>query len=88
MQNGNFFKVCGDNVLWKPSETTPLISIVITNILAEVLERNNLPGAIASLCCGGADVGKAMAADEKIKLLSFTGSCEIGQKVTTILNII
>ncbi|XP_045467558.1 putative aldehyde dehydrogenase family 7 member A1 homolog [Harmonia axyridis] len=79
--NSAIAMVCGDNVLWKPSETTPLVSIATTNILAEVLERNNLPGAIASLCCGGEDVGKAMAADQKIKLLSFTGSCEIGQKV-------
>ncbi|KAL3277218.1 hypothetical protein HHI36_012568 [Cryptolaemus montrouzieri] len=79
--NSAIAMVCGDNVLWKPSETTPLISIAITNILIEILEKNNFPGSITTLCCGGADVGKAMAADDKIKLLSFTGSCAVGQQV-------
>lgn len=73
--------MCGDTVLWKGSETTPLISIATTKILAEVLEKNNLPGAVAALCCGGADIGKALAADERIKLLSFTGSCQVGKLV-------
>lgn len=52
-----------------------------TKIVAEVLEKNNLPGAIAALCSGRADIGKAMAADPRIKLLSFTGSCEVGNLV-------
>ncbi|KAK9882820.1 hypothetical protein WA026_023331 [Henosepilachna vigintioctopunctata] len=79
--NSAIAMVCGDNIIWKPSETTPLVSIATTNILAEILEKNSLPGAIASLCCGGADIGKAMSADENIKLLSFTGSCAVGQQV-------
>lgn len=45
------------------------------------MEKNNLPGAIAALCSGKSDIGKAMAADPRIKLLSFTGSCEIGNQV-------
>ncbi|XP_050296838.1 alpha-aminoadipic semialdehyde dehydrogenase [Anthonomus grandis grandis] len=73
--------VCGNTVLWKGSETTPLVSVATTKIVADVLERNNLPGAVAALCCGGADIGKAMAADDRIKLLSFTGSCQIGRVV-------
>ncbi|XP_030752334.1 alpha-aminoadipic semialdehyde dehydrogenase [Sitophilus oryzae] len=79
--NSAIAMVCGDTVLWKGAETTPLVSVATARIVAEVLEANKLPGAIAALCCGGADVGKAMAADEKIKLLSFTGSCQIGQQV-------
>lgn len=57
------------------------MSIATTKIVAEVLEKNKLPAAVASLCSGGADVGKAMAADPRIKLLSFTGSTKIGQEV-------
>ncbi|KAJ8938603.1 hypothetical protein NQ314_011411 [Rhamnusium bicolor] len=79
--NSAIAMVCGDTVLWKGAETTPLVSIATTKIVADVLEKNNLPGAVAALCCGGADIGKAMAADEKIKLLSFTGSTHIGQQV-------
>nr|CAI5846058.1 unnamed protein product [Callosobruchus analis] len=79
--NSAIAMVCGDTVLWKGAETTPLVSVATTKIVADVLERNKLPGAIAALCCGGADVGKAMAADNRIKLLSFTGSTHIGQQV-------
>ncbi|XP_017779221.1 PREDICTED: putative aldehyde dehydrogenase family 7 member A1 homolog [Nicrophorus vespilloides] len=79
--NSAIAMVCGDTVLWKGSETTPLVSVATTKIVVDVLEKNNLPGAIATLCSGRADVGKAMAADRRIKLLSFTGSCEVGNLV-------
>lgn len=72
-------------MLWKGAETTPLVSVATTKIVADVLQKNNLPGSVASLCCGGADVGKAMAQDERIKLLSFTGSSKIGQDVRIII---
>lgn len=49
--------------------------------MADVLKNNGLPGAVAALCCGGADIGKAIAADKRIKLLSFTGSTHVGQQV-------
>ncbi len=42
-----------------------------------MLERNNLPGAICSMICGGADVGAKMSEDPNVKLLSFTGSTEV-----------
>lgn len=73
--------MCGDTVLWKSAETTPLVAIATTKIVADVLEKNNLPKAVASLCCGGADIGKAMAADQNIKLMSFTGSTHVGHQV-------
>lgn len=79
--NSAIAMVCGDTVIWKGSETTPLVSVATTKIVAEVLQKNNFPGAVASLCCGGADIGKAMASDTRIKLLSFTGSSQIGQQV-------
>ncbi|CAG9765406.1 unnamed protein product [Ceutorhynchus assimilis] len=79
--NSAIAMVCGDTVIWKGSETTPLVSVATTKIVAEVLEKNNLPGAVGALCCGGADIGKAMAKDDRVKLLSFTGSCQIGQSV-------
>lgn len=45
------------------------------------MERNQIPGAVASLCCGDSVIGKALAADPRIKLLSFTGSCAVGNQV-------
>uniref|UniRef100_A0A667YM36 aldehyde dehydrogenase (NAD(+)) n=1 Tax=Myripristis murdjan TaxID=586833 RepID=A0A667YM36_9TELE len=50
-------------------------------IESEVLEQNNLPGAICSMTCGGADIGTAMAKDERVDLLSFTGSTHVGKMV-------
>uniref|UniRef100_A0A8C6YK76 Aldehyde dehydrogenase 7 family member A1 n=1 Tax=Nothoprocta perdicaria TaxID=30464 RepID=A0A8C6YK76_NOTPE len=50
-------------------------------IIAKVLEDNNVPGAVCSLACGGAEIGTAMARDERMDLLSFTGSTKVGKQV-------
>jgi aldehyde dehydrogenase family 7 protein A1 len=68
-------------LLWKGAVTTPLVSVATTLVIQKVLEKNNLPGAICSLCTGGADVGAAMSKDERVPLVSFTGSTQIGHKV-------
>lgn len=67
--------------MWKGAPSTPLVSVATTKVVAEVLERNKLPGAVCALCCGGSDVGEAMATDTRLPLLSFTGSTAVGQKV-------
>jgi aldehyde dehydrogenase family 7 protein A1 len=77
--------ICGNTTLWKGAPTTPLVSIAVTKIVASVLEKNNLPGAISAMICGDADVGAEMARNESIKLLSFTGSCETGRKVDAVV---
>uniref|UniRef100_A0A8C4QQW6 Aldehyde dehydrogenase 7 family, member A1 n=1 Tax=Eptatretus burgeri TaxID=7764 RepID=A0A8C4QQW6_EPTBU len=73
--------VCGNCCLWKGAPTTPLTSVAVTRILSEVFQSNKLPGAICSLTCGGADIGAAMARDERLDLLSFTGSTAVGKQV-------
>ena len=73
--------VCGNTQVWKGSPTTSLCSIAVTKILQEVLEANNLPGAICSLVQGQGDVGKAMAKDRNIGMMSFTGSTKVGRDV-------
>lgn len=70
----------GNTVLWKGAPSTPLVSIATTKIVTEVLKRNNLPTAI-TLCQGGTEVGKKLVADERVKLLSFTGSTKVGREV-------
>lgn len=70
----------GNCVLWKGADSTPLISVATTKIVADVFERNNLP-SVANLCQGGVDIGKAMAKDERVNLLSFTGSTAVGRDV-------
>ncbi|KAI9172899.1 hypothetical protein H9P43_007030 [Blastocladiella emersonii ATCC 22665] len=73
--------VAGNTAVWKGAPSTNLSSIATTKIVADVLEKNGLPGAITALCTGAADVGEAMAKDKRINLLSFTGSTEVGRKV-------
>lgn len=70
----------GNSVLWKGAPSTPLVSIATTKIVTDVLKRNNLP-PVVTLCQGGTDVGKKMVADERVKLLSFTGSTAVGREV-------
>ncbi|XP_048382930.1 alpha-aminoadipic semialdehyde dehydrogenase [Stegostoma tigrinum] len=77
--------VCGNCCLWKGAPTTPLTSVAVTQIVAEVLENNKLPGAICSLTCGGADIGAAMSKDERINLMSFTGSTNVGKQVSLVV---
>uniref|UniRef100_A0A8D9FHC6 aldehyde dehydrogenase (NAD(+)) n=1 Tax=Cacopsylla melanoneura TaxID=428564 RepID=A0A8D9FHC6_9HEMI len=73
----------GNTVLWKGAPSTSLVSIATNRIVSSVLEKNSIPGAVASLCTGGADVGEAMSSSEKISLVSFTGSTHVGQQVGT-----
>ncbi|KHN12286.1 Aldehyde dehydrogenase family 7 member A1 [Glycine soja] len=78
--------VCGNCVVWKGAPTTPLITIAVTKLVAEVLERNKLPGAIFTSFCGGADIGQAIAKDTRIPLVSFTGSSKVGLMVQQTVN--
>ncbi|EMP34765.1 Alpha-aminoadipic semialdehyde dehydrogenase [Chelonia mydas] len=79
--NNAIAMICGNACLWKGAPTTSLISVAVTKIVAKVLEDNKVPGAICSLICGGADIGTAMARDERVDLLSFTGSTKVGKQV-------
>ncbi len=75
--------VCGDCVIWKPSEETPLTAIAVHKICRRVLERHGWPG-VFNLCVGpGAAIGKLMAEDRQLPLISFTGSTRTGREVAT-----
>ncbi|XP_037933959.1 putative aldehyde dehydrogenase family 7 member A1 homolog [Teleopsis dalmanni] len=70
----------GNTVLWKGAPTTSLVSVATTKIVSEVLKRNKLP-PIVTLCQGGADVGSKLVSDNRVKLVSFTGSCQTGKQI-------
>lgn len=78
--------VCGNCVVWKGAPTTPLITIAMTRLIAGVFEKNNLPGAIFTAFCGGAEIGQAIAKDKRIPLVSFTGSSKAGLMVQQTVN--
>ena len=75
--------VCGNCVIWKPSEETPLTAVAVHKICQRILERNGWTG-VFNLCIGtGGTIGKTMASDRRLPLISFTGSTGTGREVAT-----
>lgn len=73
--------VCGDTLIWKPSEKTPLTAIALHKSLVQVLDEAGHSG-LAALVHGTADpIGEALIGDPRIPLISATGSCRMGYRV-------
>ncbi|MCB0157641.1 MAG: aldehyde dehydrogenase family protein, partial [Caldilineaceae bacterium] len=78
--------VCGNACVWKPSEKAPLTAIACTRIAAMVFERNGYDPALASLLIGdGPGIGELMTHDERIPLISATGSTRMGKRVGAVV---
>jgi aldehyde dehydrogenase (NAD+) len=77
--------VCGDVCVWKPSEKTPLCSIACQKIVSEVFKRNELPEGLSVIINGGREVGEWLAADQRIPLISATGSTRMGKQVAAVV---
>jgi aldehyde dehydrogenase (NAD+) len=79
--NAAIAAVCGDTVVWKPSERTPLTAIAVTKIAQRVMEGSGHEGVFNLAVGDGATVGSAMKRDTRIPLISATGSCAMGRIV-------
>ncbi|MCB0324858.1 MAG: aldehyde dehydrogenase family protein [Bdellovibrionales bacterium] len=79
--NAMIAAVCGNSVVWKPSELTPLSAIAVTKICSRVAEAHGFPGLFTLLCGPGDGVGRRIAQDRRIPLVSATGSCRMGRAV-------
>jgi aldehyde dehydrogenase (NAD+) len=73
--------VCGDVIVWKPSEKTPLCAVACQNIIAKVFKQNNVPEGVCNLVVGERDLGERIATDKRIPLVSATGSTRMGKAV-------
>ena len=73
--------VCGNSVVWKPSEVTPLTAIAITKLCHRVTKAHGFPSLFTLLVGDGPELGKEMAADSRFPLVSATGSCGMGKSV-------
>jgi aldehyde dehydrogenase (NAD+) len=74
--------VCGDPVVWKPSEKAPLTALSVQAIWHGVLaEFGQAPEGLLSVAIGGAELGAQLAADRRIPVLSATGSTRMGRSV-------
>src|SRR4029079_19234052 len=74
--------VCGDTVVWKPAEPTPLCAIAVQHIANRVMADHGVTGVFTLVVGPGRTVGEAMLADERLPMVSFTGSTAIGRRVS------
>ncbi len=72
--------VCGDVIVWKPSELAPLSALAVNNIARSVAKEEGFEG-VFSLVIGERDIGQLMASDKRVPLVSATGSCRMGRAV-------
>ena len=80
--NSAIAAVCGDTNVWKPSSMTPLTAIAVTNIAHQVMDGSGFEAIFSLVVGGGADIGEAIVNDHRIPLVSATGSCDMGYKVS------
>lgn len=73
--------ICGNTVVWKPSEKTPLCSIAVHNICQKVIKEHNCPEIFYTVISKDVEVSKTLVNDERVNLVSFTGSTKVGQDV-------
>ena len=73
--------VCGNVTIWKPSEKTPMCSIVCQKLITEVFEENNIPEGVSCLINGNYKIGELLSESKQIPLLSATGSTRMGRIV-------
>lgn len=78
--------VCGNPIIWKPSEKTPLTALACQEIINRAAKRfvdagNNMPDHLLQILNGGADIGEALVDNKDVPLISATGSTAMGRKV-------
>jgi len=77
--------VCGDPIIWKPSDLTPLTALATTALVRRAAIAAGAPIEICQVVFGGAGVGAELAADRRIALLSATGSTRMGRSVAPVV---
>ena len=78
--NAALAAVCGDTIVWKPSELTPLTAVALQHVANRVMADYDVSG-VFNLAAGGPDIGRRLAADPRLPLVSFTGSTQVGRTV-------
>lgn len=74
--------VCGDAVVWKPSEKTPLAALACQALFERAAKRfGDAPAALSQIIIGARDVGETLVNDPRVALISATGSTRMGREV-------
>jgi aldehyde dehydrogenase (NAD+) len=78
--------VCGDPVLWKPSDKTPLTAVVCDALLRQAAADVEAPTGLNQVVQGGADVGAALAGHPDVAIVSATGSTRMGRALGPVVS--
>ena len=74
--------VCGNPVIWKPSEKTPLTALAVQALVERAAVRfGDAPAHLSSVVIGGREVGEQLVGDARVPLVSATGSTAMGRMV-------
>ncbi len=77
--------VCGNPVIWKPSDLTPLTAIATSALFDQAAAAVGAPAHLNQVVLGGAEVGAELVAHPGIPLISATGSTRMGQQVAGVV---
>jgi aldehyde dehydrogenase (NAD+) len=83
--NAAIAAVCGDPVVWKPAEPTPLTAIAVQHIANRVTADHGVPGIFNLVVGPGRIIGEQMLHDRRLPLVSFTGSTAVGRRVAQVV---
>ncbi|MEO3829468.1 aldehyde dehydrogenase family protein [Actinomadura sp. B10D3] len=72
---------CGNTVVLKPAETTPLTAL----LFADICRQAELPPGVVNIVTGAGDTGRALVAHEGVDKVAFTGSTEVGRQIARTL---
>ena len=78
--------ICGDITVWKPSSSAPLCAVAVQNIANDVLKNHGYKGIFSTVIGSGSVVGERMLNDNRIPLVSFTGSTKMGRHVSKVVS--
>ncbi|MEV0982898.1 MULTISPECIES: aldehyde dehydrogenase family protein [unclassified Brevibacterium] len=73
--------ICGDSVVWKPSEVSTLSAVGANALLTRAIEEKGGPAGLNGLLVGERAIGEALVDDPRVELLSATGSVRMGREV-------
>ena len=72
---------CGNTVVLKPAETTPLTAL----LFAEICQQADLPRGVVNIITGAGETGRALVAHDDVNKVAFTGSTEVGKQIAKTL---
>jgi len=73
--------ICGNTTVWKPSSKCPLCCVAVQNICNRALEEGGFPPIFLSFMASGHDLANRFVEDDRVRLVSFTGSTWVGRNV-------